>query len=109
MAELIQNRFGTATTPPEAVVGGRNYCKYTGDRNPDRVFNFHGRKSCIENDREVAKKRASLRIIDKDTRPNVEELRVVSRLRQAENFAIEAATTKATDVTGHARDLSNNM
>jgi hypothetical protein len=110
MAELIQNRFGTATTPPEAVVGGmRNYGKHTGDRNPDRVFNFHGWKSWIDNDLEVVKKTASLRIIDKDTRPNVEELRVVSRLRQTEDSAVEAATTEATNVTGHAGDLGDNM
>ena len=109
MAELLQNQFGTATTPPEAILDEmRKWGKIT-DRHPNRVFDWHRWKSWIENELGVVEKTASLRIDDNDTRPIVEELGVVSRLRQAEDSAAEAATTEATNVTGHAGDLSDNM
>ena len=110
MADLLQNPFETATSPPEAILDGmRTYGKYTCYINPNRVFNFHGWKSWIENELEVVEKTASLRIDDNDTRPIVEELGVVSRLRQVEDSAAKAVTTEATNVTGHAGDLSDNM
>lgn len=109
MADLLQNQFEAATTPTDIVDGMRTYGRYTGYKKPSRVFTFHGWKSWIKNELEVIEKTASLRIDDNDTRPIIEELRVVSRLRQTEDSAAEAATTEPTNVTGHAGDLGDNM